>query len=49
MISMLTMKLCSLLRERGYQMQFGAWDINSACTITEVGPQRAVDEPLYNK
>ena len=29
--------------------QFGAWDINSACTVTEVGPQRAVDEPLYNK
>ena len=23
--------------------------LNSACTITEVGPQRAVDEPLYNK
>ena len=29
----------------GYQTQFGAQDINSACTVAEVGPQRAVDEP----
>ena len=28
---------------------FGAQDTNSACNVTEVGPQRAVDELLYNK
>ena len=35
--------------ERGYQMQFGARDTNSALTVAEVGPQRAVDDLLYNK